>query len=281
MSATTSTLRIGRIDYTNAWPLFYYFQPTDLQSNIEIISSLPSQLNQLLATRKLDISPISAYAYGVSRNEYALLPNLSVSAYGCVNSILLFLKKPLQVALQGTIALTTSSATSTHLLKIIATKFYHTQPTYLPMDPDLEQMMKHADATLLIGDHAIQAYWHNTKYEVLDVGQLWQQWTGKWMTFAVWAVHKDVLIQHETDIKRITEAFAMSKHKSRQQLHSLIQHAIALIGGTSEYWRHYFSTLHYDFGQPQQEGLQLYFQYAYELGLLDHPVSLEPVGENI
>ncbi|WP_289355823.1 menaquinone biosynthesis protein [Paenibacillus sp. S-12] len=277
---TQSKIRIGRIDYTNVWPIFYHFRPTGLHAGVEMIPAVPSTLNRAMAEGRIDMGPISAFAYGVSSSQYALFPNLSVSAYGRVNSILLFVKRSLQEALQGTIALTTSSATSINLMKIIASKFYRASPRYVSLDPDLEQMMEQADAALLIGDHAIRASWSNTAYEVIDLGELWHKWTGHWMTFAVWAVRKEAIQRYPADIERIVQAFEASKHISIRNAEPLVQDAVRSIGGTTMYWRHYFSQLNYDFGRPQQEGLRLYFQYAYELGLIDHEVHLELWSEN-
>ncbi|MCM3341339.1 menaquinone biosynthesis protein [Paenibacillus sp. MER TA 81-3] len=276
-----AAITIGVIDYANVWPLFYHFHPKGIAADIEMIPAVPSGLNVAMREGSIDMGPISAFAYGESSEQYSLFPNLSVSAHGPVHSILLFLKKPLLEALKGTVALTTTSATSVNLFKIIAAKFYHADPEYVNMDPNLDKMMEAADAALLIGDHAIHASWSNTSYEVIDLGELWQQWTGHWMTFAVWAVRNEVIRKHPADIRRIVEAFEASKQLSLKEPEPLVQEAVQAIGGTEDYWRHYFSHLHYDFDRPQQEGLQLYFQYAYELGLIDHKVQFELWSENM
>lgn len=281
MVAGQSKIRIGRIDYTNVWPIFHYFHPTGLKAEIEMITAVPSCLNKAMSEGSIDIGPISAFAYGVSSHKYMLLANLSVSAYGPVNSILLFLKKPLHEALQGTIALTTSSATSINLMKIIASKFYGATPHYISMDPNLKRMMEQADAALLIGDHAIRASWYNTTYEVIDLGELWYEWTGHWMTYAVWVIRKEALLRYSTDIGHIVRAFEESKYESVRNRELLVQDAVQIMGGTVTYWHHYFSNLNYDFDKPQQEGLRLYFQYAYELGLIEHKVHLYFCSENL
>lgn len=277
------SIRIGRIDYTNVWPIFFHFQPKGTSIPTEMIPAVPSTLNQAMREGNIDMGPISAYAYGVSSRDYALFPDLSVSALNKVNSILLFLKKPLNEVLEGKIALTTTSATSINLLKIIVAKQYKKNPEYIAMDPDLDEMMKEADAALLIGDHAIRSYWSNEqdpRYEVLDLGEMWYNWTGHWMTFAVWAVRKEAILKHPHDISLIVDAFRDSKLRSLADPEPLVQDAVKQLGGTEEYWRYYFKELNYDFGPEQQKGLQLYFEYAYELGLIDHKVQLDIWSEN-
>ncbi|MGZ9586908.1 menaquinone biosynthetic enzyme MqnA/MqnD family protein [Paenibacillus marinisediminis] len=278
-----SCIRIGRIDYANVWPIFYHFDPEGTKAKIEMIPAVPSTLNQAMREGKIDMGPISAFAYGVSSDDYVLFPDLSVSALGRVNSLMLFVKKPLHEVMDGSIALTTTSATTINLLKIIAAKQYRKSPTYLPMEPDLEAMMAVADGALLIGDHAIRAYWANEqdpKYEVYDLGEMWYDWTGRWMTFAVWAVRKEAILKHSQDISLIVDAFRTSKMLSNANPEPLVRDAVHQLGGTADYWRHYFNNLNYDFGPEQQQGLQLYFEYAYELGLIDHEVRLDIWSEN-
>ncbi|MFC4599076.1 menaquinone biosynthetic enzyme MqnA/MqnD family protein [Cohnella hongkongensis] len=262
-------IRLGRISYTNAWPVFHHFDPGRLSFPTEIHSDLPATLNRKLRTGDIDMAAISSYAYGVSADAYYLLPNLSVSAFGRVQSILLFLKSPLEQVLRGRIALTTASATSVNLLKIIMEKFYGGKPTYEDAEPALEQMLEHADAALLIGDHAIRASWTNHGYRVLDLGEVWNVWTGHWMTFALWGVHKETALRCPEAIGEIYESLIASKRESKRNVEPIVDKALRQIGGTADYWRGYFGNLCHDFGPEQKAGLRLYFQYAKELGLID------------
>lgn len=268
-------IRIGKINYTNVWPMFYYFDRTKLSAPIELVEQVPTSLNRAMLAGTVDMGPISSFAYGASFDQYVLFPDMSVSAFGKVNSILLFLKKPLSEVIHGTIALPTTSATSVNLLKIIVERFYDGKPAYFDAAPSLTDMLDVADAALLIGDDAIRASWSNEAYEVLDLGELWRKFTGCSMTFAVWAIRKETIALRPSQVTEIVEAFLESKRLSLQQLDSLAETAYRQIGGTVTYWHNYFSQLIFDFGQSQWNGLQLYFQYAWELGLIDHKVPLQ------
>jgi len=274
-------LRIGRIDYTNVWPVVHHFDPGNLPFPAEQIAALPSALNRMLHDGEIDISSISSFAYGVSADSYYLLPNLSVSALGRVQSILLVLKSPLEQVKRGTIALTTASATSVNLLKIIMNLFYGGNPNYINADPDLPDMLERADAALLIGDHAIRASWMNHGHQVLDLGEVWHQWTGCWMTFALWAVRREAAIQRQDEVRSIYEGLLHSKRLAAQDLSPVVAKAMRQIGGTEMYWRGYFGHLHYDFGSEQLAGLLLYFRYLRELGLIEREPTLTewPAGQ--
>lgn len=267
-------IKLGRISYTNAWPVFHHFDPGALSFPTEIHSDMPATLNRKLRAGEIDMAAISSYAYGISSDTYYLLPNLSVSSNGRVQSILLFLKSPLEEVIHGKIALTTTSATSVNLLKIIMEKFYGGKPTYEDAEPSLEKMLENADAALLIGDHAIRASWTKHGYRVLDLGEVWNVWTGHWMTYAVWAVHKETANRYPEAIHHIYEHLLESKNKSYRDMEPIISKALSQIGGTSEYWHNYFATLCHDFGPEQKAGLQLYFRYARELGLMANEVEL-------
>lgn len=267
-------IRIGRIDYTNVWPVFHHFDPSSLRHPAELVMEMPATLNRKLRAGEIDTAAISSFAYGISHDSYYMLPNLSVSALGRVQSILLFLKSPLEKVIHGKIALTTTSATSVNLLKIIMEKFYGGKPAYEDAEPSLEQMLENADAALLIGDHAIRASWQNHGYRVLDLGEVWNLWTGHWMTFALWAVRKEAADANPEAVAAFYEGLLESKRASARDLAPLIDKAMRHIGGTAAYWRNYFQNLCHDFGPDQRDGLLLYFQYARELGLMDEEVRL-------
>jgi chorismate dehydratase len=280
----TRPIRIGRIDYTNVWPVFHHFDPGTLPHPAEQVSEMPSSLNRKLREGEIDVAAISSFAFGASSDSYYLLPNLSVSALGRVQSILLFLKSPLEKVVHGKIALTTTSATSVNLLKIIMEKFYGGKPTYEDAEPSLERMLEGADAALLIGDHAIRASWLEHGYRVLDLGEVWNLWTGHWMTFALWAVRRETAHAHPEAVRDIYEGLMASKRLVSQNLDSIITKALRQIGGTPAYWHGYFQHLFHGFGPDQQAGLMLYFRYARELGLMEGDVRLtewpEAVSDN-
>jgi chorismate dehydratase len=268
-------IKIGRINYTNVWPIFYYFPFAEFGDSVEMIEQVPSTLNRAIAASEVDMGPISSFAYGDNFSSYVLCPDLSVSARDAVNSILLFHREPIEEIKNGRIALTTSSATSVNLLKIILQKFYGGTPQYESHPPVLDDMMRDHDAALLIGDDAIRASWLETGYRVTDLGQEWKKWTGLGMTFAVWAIREQTIKENPQLVEAVYRAFVDSKRRALLDPAAMISDAKAAIGGTVEYWRHYFGDLCYDFGSEQWKGLNLYYQYAAELGLLKGPVPLK------
>lgn len=271
----SDVIKIGRIDFTNVMPVGHYF-PYERwgTGELEWIQQVPTQLNAAMLAGTVDLGAISAFAYGVKPDHFCLLPNLSVSARGAVKSILFFSKKPLKQLDGCTVALPSTSATSVHLLKIILERFYQVKPNYVTLAPKLELMMQSADAALLIGDDALNAARSSHDLEVHDLGEEWFRHTNEWMTYAVWAVRRELAEQRPQAVGRLYQDFLYSKKKGWEQIEGVIEAAIQLHGGEPVYWENYFEGLSHDFGPDQWQGLQLYYQYAYELGYLPAPVEL-------
>ena len=82
-----------------------------------------------------------------------VLPGMSVAAKGEVRSILVVAKKPIERAKR--IALDASSRSSQALVKILAAEHWGIKPEFVETTPDASEMLKEADAALVIGDPAL------------------------------------------------------------------------------------------------------------------------------
>jgi len=275
--AAEREITVGRIDYANVWPIFDRFGECLAEAgvrNVRIVSGVPSALNRALSEGEIDISAISSFAYGQRFDEYELLPDLSISADGEVMSVLLFLKRPLEEALRGRIAVTTASATSVNLLRIVLQGRYGRCPEFIAMEPDLDAMLEKADGALLIGDPAIRASWRpGPGVVVLDLASMWREWTGLGMTFAVFAVRREAAREAPETIRLVSRALAESKRRALNDIEGLARKAAERFGGGEDYWERYFRTLRYGFGPRDQEGLIHYYDCAFRMGLLERRVA--------
>lgn len=46
MPGTNKTTVIGKISYTNAWPIFHYVNPELLATEAEMVTKVPAELNR-------------------------------------------------------------------------------------------------------------------------------------------------------------------------------------------------------------------------------------------
>ncbi|WP_078553271.1 menaquinone biosynthesis protein [Bacillus alkalicellulosilyticus] len=270
------TLVIGEISYTNILPIFYYVDRQKLsQLGCTFIPKIPAKLNQDMAEGRIDVGGISSFAYGENADAYTVLPNLSVSSFDSVGSIFLFSKYPIEQLDGKRIALTSSSATSSNLLKIILGTFMNHQIAYDVMEPNFQKMMATYDAALLIGDDAIVTSWNEgNHYYRYDLGELWYKYTALPMTFAVFAVRNQVIVEKEEMVAELYDQLVTSKDESIEQMFKpMIADIQKLLGGPTSYWTSYFNGLSYDLGQKQIEGLLYYFKLAYEKQLITTKVE--------
>jgi len=271
----TRSLRVGDIAYTNVLPVTH-FLPDLIRHlpGVELVPQVPAKLNAAMRRGWIHVGAMSSFAYAEHAHLYVLLPGLSVSARGPVGSIFLFHKRPLREVKRGTVALTNTSATSVALLKILLEGYGGGTPTYLTMAPSLEDMLQRADAALLIGDDAIRArrrYGHEVAH--IDLGEWWYRETGLAMTFAVWAVRRDILDAEADRLGRLYRALLVSKRFGALRRDEVIRAAQARCGGSPEFWRAYFAGLRHDLGETELRGLKQYVADARRLGLLNGPVS--------
>ncbi len=268
-------LRIGQILYTNVLPVYFYFDQERFEDRIDFIRQVPATLNLAMSRGEIDLGPISSFSYAEHASQYVALSDLSVSAKGRVGSLFLFSKKPIE-QLNGTkIALTNTSATTVNLLKIILRKFYDYEISYVTQEPVLDNMLLDAEAALLIGDDAILAMRKKGDLHVYDLGELWHRFTGYSMTFAIWAVRKQVLAEHSALLEEVHASFLTSKEMTRKNPGPLIDYVSTHYGGGKEEWTRYFQGLQHDFGDEQRIGLEYYYRCAAELGLLPAPATVD------
>jgi len=162
-----SHVRLGRISYVNMAPVFYR-----LEADVEEVSGVPTELSRMLLDGQLDIAPIPSIEYARNADSLRILPRLCVSSEGAVDSIQLVSRIPF--AQVRSVAVTPESATSVVLVRILIPK------------AEIVPLGTQADATLLIGDAALQSAFQDPTPHY-DLGRLWLERTGLPMVFAVWA----------------------------------------------------------------------------------------------
>lgn len=83
-----SEVRLGQVEYINCIPVYHALEEGLLVGDIELVKGPPSKLNKMFLDGELDITPISSIEYARHANQCIILPNLSISADGRVESIL-------------------------------------------------------------------------------------------------------------------------------------------------------------------------------------------------
>jgi chorismate dehydratase len=254
-------MKVGISDFLNEKPL-----TGALDRQIEKLHlSSPRQCALALEAGEVDFAILPSIEYA-RIPDLTIVPNISISCWGPVQSVLLFLNKDAQEVKKA--ALDQKSRTAAALLKILFNREFKLQPEYIESAPDLNQMLAGADAALLIGDDALKAS-RSFSGQVLDLGEIWYEMTGLPFTFAFWAGRKAQ--PDPLDLVRIME----SKEKGMKSLDKLAEQEADDCLDEDFILEYLAKRICYDSSPSHEKGLKLFYEYAFELGLIEKVPDLK------
>lgn len=278
MAIKRTRLRIGRIPYANLFPLFYYLENKCDNSLYKFINGHPSRLNKLLREGNLDISPSSSIEYLRNKERYSILPFLSISSMGRIDSIILFSNNPINELKGKGVALSSDSDTSIVLLKIILKEFEGINCRFsIVTSHDIREHLSKSSAVLLIGDTAmkeVKRLRRQTKEDrqqtiyIYDLGELWHKYTGLPFVFALWIVRNEVLNKKIGLIKRLSLDLYNAKQYLLKNLSSIADNAPQRSFLTKKELIDYWKTISFDLTERHLEGLRLFEEYSLKNHLL-------------
>ena len=265
-------LRISAISYLNTAPLMWDFEHGAAGSRFDISYTLPSACAHALAEGTGDIGIIPAAAYA-QIPRLLVLPEVAIASRRAVRSILLVSKMPIEKV--RSVALDTSSMTSVALTKILFQKWLGGGRTFIPMAPDVEQMLVEHDAGLVIGDPALKI--DRTRYHTLDLAEEWIRYTGKPFVFAFWAVRSAALREADPALD-LAAVFRDSRDHGLEasSLNQIGREWSPRLGISEAEVRAYLTeNIHYQLDAGCLDGLRLFYRYAEEIGVLPAAPELQ------
>jgi chorismate dehydratase len=283
-------LRIGHISYANCTPIFYALKRYHDCSNYTFWEGVPSELNRLLLRGELDVSPSSSIELACHPDLYQFLPDLSISSFGKVRSIILFSKVPIEELDGERVATSQASTTSSILLRIIMSEFFHMENIFQEVEGELKEVLKNYKAFLLIGDNALKAVISckliNPPIPPLvkggegglymyDLGELWYRFTQLPFVFALWLVRKDSLEKKGEEIERFKGQLLSAKDIAYRSYAEISEVAEERSWISKERLIDYWRKISYDLSDYHLEGLRRFYDYAKKLSLIKKVPFLE------
>jgi len=261
-------LRIGRINYANCTPIFQALDELFPGEGYRYVGGVPAQLNRMLARGDIDICPSSSIVFSTQPDQYLIVPDLSISSSGPVQSVLLFSSVAIEDLDGRTVLLSSESATSVNLLKILLGKRYGCGCTFRVSEQSTPADLGDGAALMLIGDAALRAARASSGLFIYDLGDIWYRWTGTPFVFALWLTSRSAVERHGDELRRLAFQLRQAKMHALNCLERIVETApeAAWMGreGLLEYWK----VLSYDLTEVHIRGLQLFFQFAEESGLI-------------
>ena len=281
----TGKLRIGRISYTNLYPIFYMLDRSLDPAKYDIYQSYPSELNRMMRQGEMDVSPSSSIEYLRGEDRYVLIPGHSISATCRVGSVLLWSRVPVESLDGHHVHATHQSETSVALLKVIFSEFMRIKCEVRITASPFEEALASHTAYLSIGDEALAAVrdskWMETPPEgasyrlatvggqvfyVYDLGELWHRHTGKPFVYALWIVREGLSPAKAALLDEFRAKLDLARDEARERFGE-IAHGEGLMLPPRELVE-YWSTLDYGLGPENLSGLALYRDYLIKLGLI-------------
>jgi len=267
--------RVGHIQFLNCLPIYWGLVRSGALLDVELTKDTPDRLNDMLVAGELDIGPISLVEYLRHADDLLLLPDLAVGSDGPVLSVNLVSQVPLNTLDGRRVALGSTSRTSVLLARMWLSEVQGVHPDYFSCPPDLSTMLLEADAAVLIGDAALRAT-HDAPgrgLSVYDLGQVWRDWTGLPMVFAVWAVRRDYAEANPGLVKDVHGAFIRSRDDALAHVDEVATQAARWEAFDAATLGAYFRTLDFSLGARQLAGLVEFARRAAAVGAVGATVS--------
>jgi chorismate dehydratase len=148
-------------------------------------------------------------------------------------------------------------------------------PRFEPHGPDLTAMLATADAALIIGDTALfldggaidvpgDDRVGAVMVEKIDLGELWLQTTGLPFVYAFWAGRPGLLT--DADLRALTATRDASLERTREIAELYYPGDPARQDIADRYLR---DNIKYSLGPEERAGLERFYQYAFEAGVVE------------
>ncbi len=219
---------MGHIQFLNCLPIYWGLARTGSLLDLDLTRDTPEKLSDQLVTGDLDIGPITCVEYLRHADDLLVLPDIAVGSDGPVMSCVIVSQVPLSRLDGRRVALGSTSRTSVRLAQLLLEEREGVRPEYFSCPPDLGEMMREADAAVLIGDAALRANLYEAPrlgLEVHDLGAMWKDWTGLPFVFAVWAARREFAEQHPEVVREVQRAFVESRDLSLVEAPKVAEHA--------------------------------------------------------
>lgn len=243
-----------------------------LAARYQIDWMLPSECADRLAAGSADIGlvPIAALA---TTPGLRILPGCTIASKDRVRSLLLVRRSRMPLEQIRTVAADTASRTTIAYSRVLFQKWGNAGAEFVPMAADLDSMLAHADAAIVIGDPALMAleeranrFERNDEELVYhDLAHEWRQMTGLAFVSAVWAVSGS----WQGDIDRVAEDFIASRDRGLANIEPLAQEWSRKLPLPESTIRSYLrENIHYVLDNECLEGMQGFFRMTAEAGVL-------------
>lgn len=250
--------KVSVVQHLNTVPLIWGVLKGEQQGRYELSYTTPASCADAVRQGKADLGIIPSIEY--QRIERAqVLTGISIASKTEAKSVLLLSKVPIEKI--KTVAVDNSSRSSAALLRILMRKFYAHFINVTPSVPKPVEMLKRADAALVIGDPALT--FDGQVAEVYDLAAEWKKFTGLPFVFALWVGRE------KSKPSRFRKDFESSRDFGLAHLDDIVaEYAPKLNLPPSGLKAYLTENINYSLDEENRKGLRLFYKLAREAGII-------------
>ena len=189
----SSGLRVGHMTYLNS-EVFYRHLP---EESCELVAMPPRAMAAAVDRGDLAAGPLPTAEVFRLGDAVRPLGNLGVASDGSANSVFLFSHLPVDKLNGKRIAVTTHTATSIQLLRVLFADLWNVS------GHEFVRTDESHDAALWIGDPALERRSSGQYPYRYDLGRSWKGLTGLPFVFAEWVIRADVPRDRANHLERL------------------------------------------------------------------------------
>lgn len=264
-------IKLGSVPFLNVRPLIYPLEENLVWHDFEIIYTPPSNLSKMLLKGDVDLGLIPV-AELLRKGTYSVVPNISISSYGKVDSVVLLTRSGMKGL--KTVAVDSRSQSSTALLRVILEIFNKLSPTYVKREPG-DKFLSGVDGGMLIGNTGLKLkYFPPSGYNVFDLGEMWTEETGLPFVYAVYAVNKGVKLGENLDALQESKSIGI---RLVEKIAKIESEKLGL--GEQICLRYITERIRYDLGEREIDGILAYSKFLLELNEIREVSNLQIYSE--
>ncbi|HXK61097.1 MAG TPA: menaquinone biosynthesis protein [Acidobacteriota bacterium] len=254
------------IEFLNAVPLGWGLLQGQPDNSVELVLDVPSLCADKLARGETDVGLIPVIEYQRIPG-LRVLPGIAIASKHEVRSVLFVSRTPIEKV--SRVAVDRASRTSVALLRILLEKFYDNPGVeFITTEPEPDMILSELDAALVIGNTALKI--RKQGLLVYDLAGEWNRFTGLPFVFAFWAFRAG--INGKEGAQALYESFERGL-KSIDEISRVYGDRLNI---PAEEVRSYLLTnLDYSLDEPNRRGLECFYSYAAQLGLISEVRPLE------
>lgn len=258
-------IRVGAVEYLNARPLTWALDRRPDRWHVRY--DVPAVCATLLHNGEVDLGLIPSIEY-LEAPDYRFVPGVGIGSRGPVASVALMTRRDISDIRR--LALDTSSRTSVALVKVLCAHHFGIAPEFVLRAPDLPSMLRDCDAALLIGDPALETDPATLGLQKIDLGSAWEAMTGLPFIYAAWTGRPGAITA--SDVQALQAAQGEGVRACEVIAREYAPGDARAASRAAVYLR---DNVRYGLGPEEAAGLQLFLDYAADLGLAPRRRPLE------